>query len=131
MSRQRPDAFLAACPSRAVLSRLGDKWALLVLARLAAAPARFGQLRRAIEGVTQKMLTQTLRQLERDGLVVRTVRSTRPLCVDYALTRLGRELARLVRPLKAWAERRLFDVVASRRRFDAARDAEKRAGRSA
>ncbi len=127
----RPDAFLAACPSRTVLARLGDKWTLLVLARLASAPSRFGQLRRAVDGVTQKMLTQTLRHLERDGLVARTVISTRPLQVDYALTPAGRELSRLVRPLKAWAERHLHDVTASNSRFDRARDAEARRGRGA
>jgi DNA-binding HxlR family transcriptional regulator len=99
-----PDAFLKACPSRALLARIAGKWALLVLVALEEGPTRFGALRRRVEGVSQKMLTQTLRALERDGLVTRHLYDEMPLRVEYALTDRGRGLLPLAAQLKQWAE---------------------------
>ncbi len=114
-----PDAFLKLCPSRLVLARLGEKWAMLALAALADGPLRFGALKRRLEGVSQKMLSQTLRSLERDGLVTRTVKDQRPLRVDYALTERGRALLPLIGAVKAWTETHLHAILASNAAFDA------------
>jgi DNA-binding HxlR family transcriptional regulator len=104
-SSVRPDAFLKNCPSRDLFARLSEKWALLSIAALAEGPLRFGALRRQLEGVTQKMLTQTLRKLESDGLIKRQVFDEMPLRVEYSLTERGWDLMPLVKKLKAWAER--------------------------
>src|SRR4051794_34460413 len=96
------DAFLARCPSRQLLDRISDKWVTLVLAALADGPQRYSQLARTIAGVSQKMLTQTLRTLERDGLLIRTVTATVPVTVTvtYELTDLGRSLQDVIAGLK-------------------------------
>lgn len=99
-----PDAFLRACPSRALLARIAEKWALLVLVALEEGPMRFGALRRRVEGVSQKMLTQTLRALERDSLVTRHLYDEMPLRVEYELTERGRSLMPLAAQLKQWTE---------------------------
>jgi DNA-binding HxlR family transcriptional regulator len=118
------DAYLAACPSRPILDLLGNKWTMLVMGALAGSPLRFGQLRRRLDGVTQKMLTQTLRSLERDGLVTRTVYPTIPPRVDYAVTDLGRDVADLLTAVRLWSEEHINDVLAAREDYDerAARD---------
>lgn len=103
-----------------ILSRIGDKWSVLVVMQLGAEPRRFNELRRAIGGVSQKMLSITLRGLERDGFVTRTVTPTLPPRVDYALTDLGRELLTPVRALGDWAIANRDRVESARRRFDAA-----------
>jgi DNA-binding HxlR family transcriptional regulator len=113
-----PDAFLKLCPSRAVLARIGEKWTALVLVALKDGPMRFGALRRRLEGVSQKMLSQTLRHLEQDGLILRTLHDERPLRVDYALTPRGADLAPLLVALKAWAERHLHAIQHSRSEAD-------------
>jgi DNA-binding HxlR family transcriptional regulator len=114
------DAFLAECPSRQLLDRLSDKWVALVLAALAdEGTMRYSQLARRIAGVSQKMLTQTLRSLERDGLLERSVTPTVPVTVDYTLTPLGESLDRVVREVKAWAEAHMDDVRAARDDYDA------------
>lgn len=113
-----PDAFAAACPSRGLIARLGEKWALLALVALAEKPERFGALKRRLEGISAKMLGQTLRNLERDGLVARTILSTRPIAVDYRLTSRGEDLLPLARDLKRWAEINLPDIEADNMRFD-------------
>lgn len=115
-----PDAFLAVCPSRQVLARIGEKWTLLVLAALAEGPRRSGELHRRLEGVSRKVLTQTLRQLERDGLIQRCLLSSRPLHVEYRLSPLGTNLLPLVRDLKAWAERNFAAIALNRAAFDSA-----------
>lgn len=120
------DAFLAACPSRQLLDRLSDKWVTLVVAALGSgpdctggpAPMRFSELARTLAGVSQKMLTQTLRSLERDGLVTRTVTPTVPVTVHYELTGLGLSLHALVRGIKDWAQDHMDDVVAARAAYD-------------
>jgi len=115
------DAFMAECPSRQLLDTLSDKWVTLVLVALAHGPLRHAELARQIAGVSQKMLTQTLRALERDGMLTRSVTPTVPVRVDYELTPLGADLQREVRAIKAWAERYMPRVLAARRSYDARR----------
>ncbi len=118
------DAFLAGCPSRQLLDRISDKWVALILAALGGdgrrPPMRYSELSRRLAGVSQKMLTQTLRSLERDGLVTRTVTPTVPVTVTYELTELGMSLQHLMRGLKDWAEANMAEVLANRTRHDAA-----------
>lgn len=113
------DAFLEGCPTRELLSRLTDKWVALVIPALAGGPLRHGELARRIAGVSQKMLTQTLRTLERDGLVTRTVTVSVPVRVDYALTPLGHELFPVMVAIKNWAETHMDRVFDARIQFDA------------
>lgn len=106
------------CPVREVLSRVGDKWSILVVAVLRDGAMRFNDLRRSIDGISQRMLTLTLRGLERDGLVTRTVTPTTPPRVDYALTRLGRTLLDPIMALADWAEMNRATIQMSRQKFD-------------
>lgn len=114
-----PDPYAAACPTRLLLDRIGDKWSVLVLGLVREKPRRFNALRRDIEGVTQKMLAQTLRALERDGLVTRSVLPTTPVAVEYAITPLGRTLAGVLDDLQLWARVNIASVVEAQRRYDA------------
>lgn len=107
------------CPTRQVLERLADKWALLILDRLEAGPQRFNELKREIKQITQKVLTQTLRKLERDGLITRTVYATKPVTVEYALTALGATLTEAVGALAHWAEKNMDAVAAAQAAYDA------------
>ncbi|WP_228501669.1 winged helix-turn-helix transcriptional regulator [Nocardioides agariphilus] len=118
LAKQEFDAFLADCPSRLVLDRISDKWVTLVIASLADGPLRFSELSRQLAGVSQKMLTQTLRTLERDGLVTRTVTASVPVRVDYALTDLGVSLQDTVRHLKTWAESHVPQVREAQEAYD-------------
>ena len=117
--RQAYNANLSGCPGHELLATLSDKWVTLVLAALADGPQRYNELSRTIAGASQKMLTQTLRRLERDGLVTRTVTPSVPVRVDYDLTPLGRDLMPVVRAVKTWAETHFDDVHAARARYDA------------
>ncbi|MCG7392151.1 helix-turn-helix transcriptional regulator [Microvirga sp. ACRRW] len=101
-----------------ILSRVGDKWSVQVVVRLGEGPKRFNELRRMVEGVSQRMLTLTLRGLERDGLVTRTVYPTIPPRVEYQLTGLGCSLLKTVRALGAWAIENRDEILEARRRFD-------------
>jgi DNA-binding HxlR family transcriptional regulator len=125
------DAFLANCPSRQVLDRISDKWVALVLAALGSdgpqsghdcvgepRAMRYSELSRRLAGVSQKMLTQTLRYLERDGLLTRTVTPTVPVTVTYELTDLGSSLQDVMRGIKAWAEAHMDEVLANRETYD-------------
>ena len=112
------DIFVAECPSRRLLDRMSDKWVTLVLCALEDEPQRYSQLARTIAGVSQKMLTQTLRSLERDGLLTRTVTPTVPVTVSYELTELGRSLQEVIGGLKAWAETHMESVLAARASYD-------------
>jgi len=107
------------CPVREILDRIGDKWSVLVVALLGDGPRRFSELRRAIDRISQRMLTLTLRQLERDGLVTRTVYPEIPPRVAYALTRLGRTLLEPIRALSAWAVANRGAIQTARLRYDA------------
>jgi DNA-binding HxlR family transcriptional regulator len=113
------DAFLRECPSHQLLGRLSDKWGSLVIAALSGGSRRYSDLSRTIAGVSPKMLTQTLRTLERDGIISRTVTPAVPVRVDYALTPLGTSLAGLLTAVKDWAETHFEDVRAARERYDA------------
>ncbi|MFF9283432.1 winged helix-turn-helix transcriptional regulator [Streptomyces griseosporeus] len=113
------DAFLRECPTNQLLGRLSDKWVSLVVSALAPGPLRYSDLGRKIAGVSPKMLTQTLRSLERDGILTRTVTPSVPVRVDYALTPLGRSLAQLLTAVKDWAENHFDEVHAARERYDA------------
>jgi DNA-binding HxlR family transcriptional regulator len=126
------DSFLANCPSRQLLDRISDKWVALVLAALGSdgphrgsdsriggpRSMRYSELSRRLAGVSQKMLTQTLRSLERDGLVVRTVVPTVPVTVSYELTELGMSLHQLMRAVKEWAEGHMGEVLTNRQVYD-------------
>jgi DNA-binding HxlR family transcriptional regulator len=103
-----------------ILARVGDKWTVLVVSTLGDGPMRFNELRRALGSISQRMLTLTLRALERDGLVTRTVFPTIPPRVDYELTRLGRSLLEPVNALALWARKNRAGIQDARRRFDAA-----------
>jgi DNA-binding HxlR family transcriptional regulator len=103
-----------------ILARVGDKWTVLVVGVLGDGPKRFSEIRRAIGSISQRMLTLTLRGLERDGLVTRTVFPTIPPRVDYELTRLGRSLLKPVNGLGLWARQNRTAIANARRRFDAA-----------
>ena len=113
------DPFDADCPTRHLLDELSDKWVCLVLIALGTGPLRHGELRRRILGVSQKMLTQTLRNLERDGIVERTITASVPVRVDYELTPLGRSLMTVVEAVAAWAQAHMPEVEASRELYDA------------
>jgi len=118
-SGQRPDPNHADCRGVAsVLSRVGDKWSVFVIMILGDGPKRFNELKRMINGISQRMLTLTLRGLERDGLVTRTIFPTIPPRVDYELTDLGRGLSRPVEALGKWAMEHLAQIEAARTRFD-------------
>ena len=115
------DAFLAGCPSQQLLAVLADKWVCLVVVALRDGALRHSELARRIPSVSQKMLTQTLRGLERDGLVTRSITASVPVRVDYALTPLGGDLGGLLRQLKAWAEEHMSEVLSAREAHDGAR----------
>jgi DNA-binding HxlR family transcriptional regulator len=106
------------CGTREVLDRIGDKWSVLVVVELAAGVRRFRQLQRAVPGISQRMLTLTVRRLERDGLLTRSVYPTVPPQVEYELTEMGRSLHTQVRGLADWAAAHSDAVAESRRRFD-------------
>ena len=107
-----------------ILSRVGDKWSVQVVVEMGAGPKRFNELRRSVTGISQRMLTLTLRSLERDGLVTRTVYPTIPPRVDYQLTGLGCSLLKTVRGLGEWAIANRDEILEARRRFDGGGDAD-------
>lgn len=114
------NAYADTCPTRMVLDRIADKWAVLVLGLLGDGPVRFNQLRRQIEGISQKMLSQTLKSLERDGLVNRRATPTVPVTVEYSITPLGKTLCATVDNLRIWAETHMEQVLLSQQQYDAA-----------
>jgi DNA-binding HxlR family transcriptional regulator len=109
-------------PVSEILARIGDKWSVLVVSLLGGGALRFSELRRRIDGISQKMLTTTLRSLERDGFVTRTVFPTTPPSVAYELTELGRDLLVPVVALADWARKNQYRMDAARRAFDAEHD---------
>lgn len=120
-AKEQFDAFYANCPSRLLLDRIADKWVTLTLSALgeAGGPMRYSELSRKLAGVSQKMLTQTLRNLERDGLIEREVTPSVPVRVDYRITALGASLLEPLHELKAWAEANMTLVEQSREHYDA------------
>ena len=118
-ARRAFESFLAECPSRDLLGTIGGKWVTLTLAALEHGPQRYNALLRRIAGISPKMLTQTLRMLERDGLIGRTVTASVPVQVDYQLTALGEELLTIVLTVKSWAEANVEAIGHARARYDA------------
>jgi DNA-binding HxlR family transcriptional regulator len=112
------NVYSAACPTRQALDRLADKWTILLIGSLEASPKRFGQLRDSVDGISEKMLTQTLRSLERDGLVTRHVYPGSRQRVEYQLTSLGRSLREPLAAVRAWAERHINDIERARADYD-------------
>ena len=106
------------CPTRQALDRIADKWSVLIIGLLEERPKRFSDLHRAIGGISQKMLTQTLRTLERDGLLTRTVYAQVPPRVEYELTPLGRTLIEPIRAIRVWAEANIKQVIAAQMSYD-------------
>ncbi|MFV0624707.1 winged helix-turn-helix transcriptional regulator [Sphingomonas sp. ac-8] len=117
------DHFHADCPSRLLFDQIADKWSMMVLTTLDDGPLRFNAVKRRLEGVTQKALTQCLRRLERNGLVSRRVIPASPVAVEYEITPLGRTLQPPFRALYAWTMRNLPEVERARATFDAQRAA--------
>lgn len=111
---QRGNVLAADCPSRLVLQHLTSRWGTLVMVALATRPHRFAELRRAVGGVSERMLSQTLKELEADGMVLRTAHDVVPPHVDYELTAPGRQAAGLLVPLVAWIEGALPEILAAR-----------------
>lgn len=115
---ERGDVFARNCPTRQLLDRVGDKWSILLLGMLGEGDMRFSALKRRVEGISQKMLAQTLRTLERDGLISRHVEPTVPVSVTYAITPLGQELLVALQRLIDWAETRMAAVAEAQRAYD-------------
>jgi DNA-binding HxlR family transcriptional regulator len=109
----------ARCPVRNILDRLGDKWTTLVLVALAERAHRFSELRRALPDISKRMLTQTLRELERDGFITRRVFPTKPPSVEYALAARGQSVLTPLANLIAWSEAHFDEILAARQEFDA------------
>ncbi|MCA9906549.1 MAG: helix-turn-helix transcriptional regulator [Anaerolineae bacterium] len=120
MESDRPlaDMYAAACPTRQILDVIGDKWTALVIGLLEAEPKRFVELQRCIGGISSKMLTQTLRNLERDGLVSRKVYPEIPPRVEYTLTPLGETLCAPLAAFRDWAEAHIGEVTAAQSHYD-------------
>lgn len=115
----KPNVYAALCPSREVLALIGEKWVALVIGALEGTVMRFGELKRVCEGISQKMLTQTLRKLERDGLVTRTLYAdVLPIKVEYRLTELGKSLLPIVQATKSWSEENLHQIEENRMLYD-------------
>lgn len=112
------DAFESDCPTRLVLDRVGDKWTVLVVSALAARTLRFTELRNRISGVAPKVPTQTLRALERDGVLRRRIYAEVPPRVEYSLTPLGRSLIEPIAAIQYWAEAHVSSVLTAREKYD-------------
>lgn len=112
------DVYEDRCPTRLVLDRLADKWAVLILDRLQAQPVRFNHIRKDIKGISQKVLSQTLKRLERDGLVSRAVFASVPVTVEYTLTPLGQSLTGIISAFAHWAEHNIDALLAAQRAYD-------------
>lgn len=113
-----PNVYSETCPTRQVLDRIADKWTTLVIVLLEKGPKRFSELKREIGGISQKMLTQTVRSLERDGIVHRTVYAEVPPRVEYTLTPLGETLCMPLAAIHQWAEAHIGEVTAAQQNYD-------------
>ncbi len=112
------NVYNKGCPTRMVLNRVADKWTVLVVGALAKETKRFGQLKRELDGISQKMLTQTLRGMERDGLVSRKVYPTVPPKVEYSLTELGFTLVSLLENIRIWSEGNIEKIIQAQEEYD-------------
>jgi DNA-binding HxlR family transcriptional regulator len=118
MTQAQPQVFSVNCPNRLLFEQIADKWSMMILTVLDKGPLRFNVIKRRLEGVTQKALTQTLRRLERNGFVERRVLEASPVAVEYEITPLGRTLQRPLKALYAWTQEYLGDVEKARQAFD-------------
>jgi DNA-binding HxlR family transcriptional regulator len=118
------DVYADNCPTRKILDRIADKWTVLIVGRLATSKRRFGELRREICGISPKVLTQKLRELERDGIVVRRVYATVPPKVEYSLTPLGHTLTELLDAIRVWSETHIEAILEAQQVFDSQAGAE-------
>lgn len=112
------NVMLATCPSRTSLAKIANKWTAMIVIALSDGPARFGTIRQAVQGISGKVLSETLRDLERDGVLTRTAYDEMPLRVEYELTALGRSLREPLTALGLWAEQHIEEVLAARDTFD-------------
>jgi DNA-binding HxlR family transcriptional regulator len=112
------ETFMAACPSRLILDQITDKWSILILAALRGGPLRFNQIKRSLEGITQKALTQCLRRLERNGIVARRIIPLSPVAVEYSITPLGRTLKEPFAALHRWTMDHQEEVQQAQQAFD-------------
>ncbi len=117
MAHPKLDPFDPDCPTRQILDRIADKWTVLIVVALQTGAKRFGELRREVGGISQKMLTQTLRSLERDGLVLRRVKPSSPVSVVYELTQLGRSLVPALAGLTDWAVGAMPEIEGARSHY--------------
>lgn len=123
-----PDPYSSDCPTRQVLDRIGDKWTTLIIGLLGDETKRFSEIQRGIRGISHKMLTQTLRNLERDGLVTRTIYAEVPPRVEYRLTALGKTLCGVIIAIIQWSEDHIDEVSAAQADYDAREAARSRRG---
>ena len=112
------DIFNKNCPTRMVLDRIADKWTVLVVNALKNETKRFGELKKEIDGISQKMLTKTLKGMERDGLIKRKAYPTIPPKVEYSLTDLGRTLVEMLQNIRFWAENNIEQIIKSQKKYD-------------
>ncbi|MEL0326785.1 MAG: helix-turn-helix domain-containing protein, partial [Burkholderiaceae bacterium] len=118
MEKLKPNIFVQACPSREIFSRISGKWTIMILLCLENTPKRFNELKKAIDGISQKVLTENLRSLERDGLILRKVISSRPIKVEYSSTHLNLELLEILTGLKDWTEGSMKLILRNNEKYD-------------
>ena len=114
----KPNVFNKLCPSRDIIFRLSGKWTILILNLLESKPKRFSEIKQQVQGISQKVLTENLRSLERDGLISRNVLSTRPLMVEYKTTKLSNELLKILSNLTSYAENSMKTILINNKNFD-------------
>ena len=117
------DVYSQNCPTRLLLDHIADKWASLILWRISDGPIRFNELRRKIEGISTKVLSQALKELERDGLILRRAFATVPVTVEYSITPLGNTLAQKLATVTQWAEQNIEHVLVAQAQYDGSREA--------
>lgn len=116
------NVFSPNCPTRQVLNRVADKWTVMIVVSLAGETQRFGVLLRQIAGISQKVLTQKLREMERDGLIIRQVYASVPPKVEYTLTPLGASLIDMLDPVRRWSETKIVEILDAQAKYDARRE---------
>ena len=118
MEKLKPNIFVQACPSREIFARISGKWTIMILLSLEKTPRRFNELKKIIDGISQKVLTENLRSLERDGLILRKVISSRPIKVEYSSTHLSLELLGILNGLKDWTEGSMKLILRNNEKYD-------------
>ena len=118
MEKLKPNIFVQICPSREIFSRISGKWTIMILLSLEKTPMRFNELKKATDGISQKVLTENLRSLERDGLILRKVISSRPIKVEYSSTHLSLELLGILNGLKDWTEGSMKIILSHNEKYE-------------